>query len=80
MAARKRRGVIALNDDWRAKIKAGVICQPLQAHLAGTLEMSPTQLRAAEVLLKKVLPDLQRTTIAGEADGAPVAFSIVKPW
>ena len=32
--------------------------------------MSPTQLKAAEILLKKVAPDLARTEMTGE-DGGP---------
>lgn len=42
----------------RQRIRVGVIINRLQRHMAGKLEMSPTQLRAAEILLKKCLPDL----------------------
>jgi len=68
-----------MSDEWRKRIKAGVICQRLQAHLDGKLDLSPTQLQAANILLRKVVPDLQRTTIAGDND-QPIAFTIVKPW
>lgn len=41
----------------------------LQNHVAGRLEMSPTQLRAAEVLLKKTLPDQTASEISGPGGG-----------
>lgn len=43
----------------RTKIQAGVLITRLEQHAAGKIDMSPTQVRAAEVLLKKILPDLQ---------------------
>jgi hypothetical protein len=43
----------------------------LQNHVAGRLEMTQTQLRAAEVLLKKTLPDQTAQEITGP-DGGPV--------
>lgn len=43
----------------RTKIQASVLINRLEQHAAGKIDMSPTQVRAAEVLLKKILPDLQ---------------------
>lgn len=43
----------------RSKIQASVLITRLEKHAAGQIDMSPTQVRAAEVLLRKILPDLQ---------------------
>ena len=45
----------------RAKIRAGMVLNRLQKHVAGSLEMSPSQIQAASVLLRKVLPDLSES-------------------
>lgn len=37
--------------------------------------MSPTQIKAAEILLKKVLPDLRQTEVTGP-EGGPVLSNI----
>lgn len=50
----------------RSKIQASQLINRLQDHVFGTVEMTPTQLKAAEVLLKKSLPDLQALNISGE--------------
>jgi hypothetical protein len=42
----------------RDRIKATTLVNKLTAHVLGKLEMSPTQVQAAQILLKKVLPDL----------------------
>jgi len=68
MAARKIH--TTLRDEWRQKIKASMLINRLQDHAFGEVDMSPTQLKAAEILLKKVAPDLARTEMTGE-DGGP---------
>jgi hypothetical protein len=42
----------------REKIRASMLINRLQDHVRGKVQMSPTQVRAAEILLRKVLPDL----------------------
>jgi hypothetical protein len=42
----------------RERIRVGMLLGRLQRHVKGDVEMSPTQIRAAEILLKKALPDL----------------------
>lgn len=42
----------------RDRIKATTLINRLAAHAAGKIEMTPTQVQAAQILLKKVLPDL----------------------
>lgn len=58
--------VYKLSAEWRERIKSGVILDRLQRHCIGELEMTPTQIRAAEILLRKVIPDLQAVQHSGE--------------
>jgi len=53
-------------DIVRERIQVSAIVTRLQKHVAGKLEMSATQIRAAEILLKKKLPDLQSIEHTGE--------------
>jgi len=57
-----------VQDEYRAKIDINLICKSLKEHIKGTLEMSATQIRASEILLKKVLPDLASITVSGDQD------------
>jgi hypothetical protein len=57
MAARLRK---THQDDVRTKIQASQLINRLTNHVAGKIEMSATQVRAAEILLKKTLPDLSQ--------------------
>jgi hypothetical protein len=47
----------------REKIRASQIINRLQKHFFGELELSPTQIRTAEILLRKCVPDLKQTDI-----------------
>ena len=51
-----------LSDNWKAKIRVGVLMQRLLDHSVGKVEMSPTQVRALEIVLRKLVPDLASTT------------------
>lgn len=75
MAARKRK--IVLTDDWKAKIKAGNIMHRLHGHVMGTIEMTASQIKAAQVVLSKLVPDLARTELTG-AGGGPVQMQNVE--
>ncbi len=48
------------------KIRATQIIKRLAKHVAGKLEMSPTQVRAAEILLKKCVPDRKSVEHSGD--------------
>ena len=81
MAARKRK--VVLSDEWKEKIRAGVIMDRLLSHVNGSIEMSSTQVKAADILLKKIVPDLARTEVTG-VEGGPaitqkVEITIVDP-
>lgn len=66
MAARKNK--VKLTEAWRDKIRTSMLINRLQNHIVGRIEMSPTQLRAAEILLKKSLPDQQAVVHSGDVD------------
>lgn len=55
-------------DDVREKIQASQIINRLSAHVSGEVELTSTQIRAAEILLKKTLPDLSNVEISGDPD------------
>jgi hypothetical protein len=69
MAARIKK--IQLTQNWKDKIQIAAIIDRLVKHVNDECDMKPTQLKAAEILLKKVAPDLANTTIVG-SDDAPV--------
>ncbi len=73
MAARKRK--INLTDDWKAKIKASMLVNRLYGHALGDIEMSQSQIKAAQVVLNKLVPDLNRSEHIGEG-GGPVQHSL----
>lgn len=75
MAARIRK--TTLSDEWKAKIQAGVILDRLVKHVNGEIDMSASQIKAADILLKKTVPDLARTEVTGK-DGE--AQEMVIKW
>ena len=68
MAARTQR--TNLDSKWREKIQTSMLINRLMQNALGKLktEMTPGQVRAAEVLLRKSLPDLSATTVSGDPD------------
>ena len=68
MAARKN--TIRLSEEWRERIRTAGILERLEKAAMGELEVSPAQLKAAEIVLRKTLPDLARTEVSGQ-DGGP---------
>jgi hypothetical protein len=63
MAARKR---IWTPDIVRERIQASMLVKRLSDHVSGKIEMSATQVRAAEILLRKAVPDLANFQHSGE--------------
>jgi hypothetical protein len=61
----------------RDRIRVSMLVKRLTDHVVGKNEMSQTQLKAAEILLKKSLPDLSSVdaTLRGDAD-APLALEL----
>ena len=58
MAARKNK--IRHDESTRLKIKSSQLANRLQLHALGGCDMSSTQVRAAEILLRKTTPDLSQ--------------------
>lgn len=52
-------------DDVRAKIQTSQLINRLEGHALGNLELSATQIKAIEVLIRKTLPDLQSVEHGG---------------
>jgi len=73
MAARKNTP--RLSQEWRERISSGVILARLEQAALGELEVSAASLKAAEIVLRKTLPDLARTEVTGE-DGGPQEMTI----
>ena len=73
MAARKNK--VTLSERWKDRISATMILNRLVSHVEGNLELSPTQIKAADIILKKVVPDLARTEHVGDG-GGPVELRI----
>lgn len=64
---RKPRGLAAVllaAEEYRLSIDAVWILKRLKAHVAGEIKMLPTQVMAAQILLKKCMPDLQQIDVA----------------
>lgn len=60
-------------DDVRTKIQTSQLINRLQNHALGELEMEPSQIKAAEVLIRKTLPDLMAMKAElGGPDGGPI--------
>lgn len=71
MAARTSK--TELHEKWREKIRVSMLLNRLRNHVLGRIDMSPTQLRAAEILLKKTMPDLASVEHKGEIEHKYVA-------
>jgi len=63
-------------DDVREKIQASAIINRLMGHVNGETDLSSTQVKAAEILLRKTLPDLASTALTG-ADGKDLEIGLI---
>lgn len=63
MAARLRA---RHQDDVRAKIGVSKIVGRLEQHVHGLIELSPTQVQSARILLDKSLASLTATEVSGD--------------
>lgn len=52
----------------RQKIDTRKICTALQNHVHGKIKMSSTQVRAAQILLNKTMPNLNAIDFQGNID------------
>ncbi|MFZ9264725.1 MAG: hypothetical protein ACO222_06145 [Polynucleobacter sp.] len=72
MAARKNK--VTLSDNWKDGIRASVLMRRLYDNSLGSVEMTNQQIKSAQIVLSKLIPDLARTEMTGE-DGGPVRVS-----
>jgi uncharacterized protein YjiS (DUF1127 family) len=75
MAARTRK--VKLGDNWRERIRTSMLLNRLQDHAFGDVELTQSQIKAIEILLRKTAPDLAATQISGP-DGGPVLLSTIE--
>ena len=67
-----------LQDRIRSSIKAQEIVKALSDHILDGLKMTNTQVRAAEILLRKVSPDMLATAITSDTGTALPVLQIVR--
>jgi hypothetical protein len=75
MAARLRK---MHQDDVRAKIQTSQLINRLESHALGEVELSATQIKAIEVLIRKTLPDLSSVELKGDPDNPIETVQTVK--
>ena len=65
-------------DEVRTKIQTSQLVNVLQNHALGIdeIDISPTRMKAIELLLKKSLPDLSSTEITGDSE-QPISIKVV---
>lgn len=66
MAARTVK--IRHDGETRLKIQTSQLLNRLQNHVDGKIDLSNTQIKATEILLRKSLPDLANVTISGDPE------------
>lgn len=80
MAARKRSATksVPMTDTWRERIKASMLVNRLMEHVEGKVELTAAQVNSANILLKKVAPDLQAVTLSGDDENPlKVIYAVV---
>jgi hypothetical protein len=56
-------------EDVRKKIQVSQLLNVLQNHALGVdEELSPTRMKAIEILLRKSMPDMASVTVSGDSD------------
>ena len=72
MAARKQ---LFHPDEVRAKIQASQLINRLHDNAFGKVELTQSQVRSIEILLKKAVPDLSSVELTGD-DNKPVRMVV----
>jgi hypothetical protein len=86
MAARKTKGTkdIPWPQATRDRIKTSMLINRLADHVLNGKDMAATQIRAAEILLKKTLPDLSAVEQVGDiatfVARVPAPAASVEAW
>ena len=74
MAARGRPAGFVMDDSHRTKIANSQILNRLISYAEGKTELDSGQVRAIDILLKKVLPDLSAVTVSGDNENPLLAI------
>lgn len=77
MAARVNK--IRHDDETRAKIQTSQLINRLHAHVFEDVEVSQTQMKAIELLLRKTLPDLSAVQVGGEGENGEIVLTWLPP-
>ena len=77
--ATRGKGRKEYSEEVRNKIKSSMVLNKLMAHVLEGEEMKSTQIKAAEILLRKTVPDLSATQITGGEgeDSLPVQINMI---
>ncbi len=59
-------------DIWREAVEVDALRQRLQEHALGKIHMEATEIKAAEILLRKCIPDLKAIEHSGSIDTGDV--------
>lgn len=54
------------NERWKDRIKTSMLINRLKDHANGKIDLSSTQVRSIEILLRKLVPDLKSVKHEGE--------------
>lgn len=73
MAARKTG---RLTDEWRHRIKTSMLVNRLQDNAEGKIDLTATQIKSIEILLKKTAPDLSSVALGQDPDLEPIQATI----
>lgn len=74
----RRTTKINITEDWKKKIQVTSIMNRLNDHVDGKIDLSSTQLKAADIILRKMVPDLGRTEVAIDPNANSLLVEIVK--
>ncbi len=58
------------DDTWRGRIKISMLINRLNDHAIGKVELTPSQIKSIEILLRKTIPDLKAIELYGKDGGA----------
>ncbi len=58
------------DDTWRERIKVSMLINRLNDHAIGKIELTPSQIKSIEILLRKTIPDLKAMELYGKDGGA----------
>jgi len=77
MAARKNRGVGvgSMSENWKERIKAGQLANRLMDCFEGKVELTNAQIKAADLLFRRIEPELNKVEVSGDAE-KPIVHTV----